>query len=84
MNTKYLDTELQWHCRRGGGLFCGVILNFPLTRCDTTEFILSTHRSIMLKVGLIFGSVIVRIKYNHTIRHDLIDREYQTKFITKE
>ena len=66
MTTKYLDIYPKWHCKKAGGLFFGIRLDFPTGIYDTKAFASNhTYTSLRLTFGLIVCSINVDIKYNY-------------------
>lgn len=67
MNTKYLNINCNWHCRRAGGLFLGLRLHFPCSVCPAAEPNNSQYQYhvIVLRLGLLLATVNVEFKYNH-------------------
>lgn len=53
-----------YHFRKGGGLFLGIRMHFPITICDDNNHNY-TWRSIRIHVGLILYTVNIEINYAH-------------------
>jgi hypothetical protein len=66
MNTKYIDIYPKWHCRRAGGLFLGIRVDFPTSIYDGEAFANNhIYRCVKITLGFIAFSVTINIKYNY-------------------
>lgn len=64
MKTKYLSVYPEWHCRKAGGLFFGIRVDFPVAIYDSeSDASRHTYTCLRLTFGLIVCSVKVDIKY---------------------
>ena len=61
---KYLSIYPEWHCRKAGGLFFGIRVDFPVAIYDSESYA-SKHTYTLLRftIGLIVYSIKVDIKY---------------------
>jgi hypothetical protein len=63
---KYLSIYPEWHCRKAGGLFFGIRLDFPTEIYDDQAFASKhTYTRLRLTFGLIVCSIKIDIKYNY-------------------
>lgn len=61
---RYLSVYLESHCRRGGGLFFGIKLHFPLRICPNPSYE-NYYDMIGIYFGFILFTIKIDIKYNH-------------------
>lgn len=59
--TKYLTLSTNWHCKKRGGLFLGLHIEFPKTIFDTIYI----YQTLSLTLGLLLFSIKLNINYNH-------------------
>ena len=63
---KYLDIYTQWHCRRAGGLFFGIRIQFPIRILEDDPFIVNySYTNLRFTFGLILFSVTIDVKYDY-------------------
>lgn len=63
---KYLSIYPEWHCRKAGGLFLGIRVNFPVAIYDSESYASKhTYTLLRLTFGLIVCSLKIDIKYNY-------------------
>ena len=78
MNTKYLNINTNWHCKKSGGLFFGFKFKFPCSIFNIPGekgnlfYWEHTYTSNLLSIGFLFFTVDVEIKYNHKKRAKLL------------
>lgn len=62
---KYLSIYPEWNCRKAGGLFLGIRVDFPVAIYDSESDDASRHTYTLLRftIGLIVCSIKVDIKY---------------------
>ena len=56
---KYLSIYSEWHCRKAGGLFFGIRVDFPVAIYDSESY----YTLLRFTIGLIVCSIKVDIKY---------------------
>lgn len=60
---KHIGFNLQWHARKGGGLFLGVRLDFP---CYIFDMERNSHYTLIkLKIGLLLFTLNIDIMHSH-------------------
>ena len=57
-------TDINWHCRRAGGLFFGIRMNFPTSNLDDLKN--EKYNSVYFTIGFILFSLTFRVNYNVT------------------
>ena len=56
---KYLSIYPEWNCRKAGGLFLGIRVDFPVAIYDSESY----YTLLRFTIGLIVCSIKVDIKY---------------------
>jgi hypothetical protein len=68
LKTKYLNVSTTWHCKKAGGLFLGLKLNFPIAITQSAESydineISENYKYISIKLGLLLFTINFEIMY---------------------